>query len=50
MNRDFIESFAAGGDILRRAVQGLSRDDLLAPARTRSVVDSGTGRPYGRQR
>ncbi len=30
MNRDFIESFAAGGDILRRAVQGLSRDDLLA--------------------
>ena len=30
MNRDFIESFAAGGDILRRAVQGLSRDDLIA--------------------
>ncbi len=30
MNRDVIESFAAGGDILRRAVQGLSRDDLIA--------------------
>jgi uncharacterized damage-inducible protein DinB len=30
MNRDLIESFAAGGEILRRAVQGLSRDDLLA--------------------
>jgi hypothetical protein len=30
MNRDLIESFAAGGDILRRAVHGLSRDDLLA--------------------
>jgi DinB superfamily len=30
MNRDVIESFAAGGDILRQAVQGLSRDDLIA--------------------
>jgi uncharacterized damage-inducible protein DinB len=30
MNRDLIESFAAGGDILRRAVQELSRDDLFA--------------------
>jgi uncharacterized damage-inducible protein DinB len=30
MNRDVIESFAAGGDILRRAVQGLARDDLIA--------------------
>jgi DinB superfamily len=30
MNRDLIESFAAGGDMLRRAVHGLSRDDLVA--------------------
>ena len=30
MNRDEIESFAAGGDILRRAVQGLTREDLIA--------------------
>ena len=30
MNRDVIELFAAGGDSLRRAVQGLARDDLIA--------------------
>jgi hypothetical protein len=30
MNRDLIESYAAGGETLRRAVQGLSRDELLA--------------------
>ncbi len=30
MNRDMIESFAAGGETLRRAVDGLARDDLLA--------------------
>jgi len=30
MNRDLIESYAAGGETLRRAVQGLSRDDFLA--------------------
>ena len=30
MNRDIIESFAAGGETLRRAVDGLTRDDLLA--------------------
>ena len=30
MNRDIIESFAAGGEMLRRAVDGLTRDDLLA--------------------
>lgn len=30
MNRELIEAFAAGGEVLRRAVQGLSRDDLLA--------------------
>ncbi len=30
MNRDLIESFAAGGGILRRAVDGLSHDDLIA--------------------
>lgn len=30
MNRDAIESFAGGGDSLRRAVQGLTRDDLIA--------------------
>jgi uncharacterized damage-inducible protein DinB len=30
MNRDMIESFAAGGPTLRQAVQGLSREDLLA--------------------
>ena len=30
MNRDIIESFAAGGEILRRAVQDLTRDDLIA--------------------
>jgi uncharacterized damage-inducible protein DinB len=30
MNRDSIESFAVGGEILRQAVHGLSRDDLLA--------------------
>src|SRR4051794_24528243 len=30
MNRDLIETFAAGGGTLRRAVEGLSRDDLLA--------------------
>jgi DinB superfamily len=30
MNRDLIESYAAGGEILRQAAQGLSRDDLIA--------------------
>jgi hypothetical protein len=30
MNRDAIEIFASGGATLRQAVQGLSRDDLLA--------------------
>jgi hypothetical protein len=30
MNRDLIESFAAGGEILRQAVRGLAREDLLA--------------------
>ena len=30
MNRALIESFAAGGETLRQAVQGLSREDLLA--------------------
>ncbi len=30
MNRDLIEAYAAGGATLRRAVQGLARDDLLA--------------------
>jgi hypothetical protein len=30
MNRDLIETYAAGGETLRRAVQGLSRDELLA--------------------
>jgi hypothetical protein len=30
MNRDLIEVYAAGGDALNRAVQGLSREDLLA--------------------
>jgi DinB superfamily len=30
MNREVIESYAAGGNTLRRAVQGLSRDELLA--------------------
>ena len=30
MNRDLIESYAAGGDALRAAVQGLSPEDLLA--------------------
>src|SRR5271166_2782531 len=30
MNRDLITSFAAGGDILRRAVEGLSPADLRA--------------------
>jgi hypothetical protein len=30
MNRDLIESFAAGGEALRRAVQGLSAHDLFA--------------------
>jgi uncharacterized damage-inducible protein DinB len=30
MNRDVIESYAAGGETLREAVQGLSREDLLA--------------------
>jgi uncharacterized damage-inducible protein DinB len=30
MNRDLIESYAAGGQTLRQSVQGLSREDLLA--------------------
>ena len=30
MNRELIESYAAGGETLRRAVQGLEREDLLA--------------------
>jgi uncharacterized damage-inducible protein DinB len=30
MNRDLIESYAAGGKALRQALQGLSRDELLA--------------------
>ena len=30
MNRDIIESFAAGAETLRRAVDGLTQDDLLA--------------------
>lgn len=30
MNRNLIEPYAAGGEKLRRAVQGLSREDLLA--------------------
>jgi hypothetical protein len=30
MNRALIKSFAAGGEVLRQAVQGLSREDLLA--------------------
>jgi hypothetical protein len=30
MNHDIIESFAAGGETLRRAVDGLAPDDLLA--------------------
>jgi len=30
MNRDLIESYAAGGETLRRAVQGLSREDVIA--------------------
>src|SRR5262249_6664027 len=30
MNRDLIETYAAGGAPLRQAVQGLSREDLLA--------------------
>ena len=30
MNRALIESFAAGGETLRQALQGLSREDLLA--------------------
>ncbi len=30
VNRDLIETFAAGGERLRRAVAGLSREDLLA--------------------
>jgi uncharacterized damage-inducible protein DinB len=30
MNRDLIESYAAGGETLRRSVQGLTRDELLA--------------------
>jgi uncharacterized damage-inducible protein DinB len=30
MNHALIESFAAGGETLRQAVQGLSREDLLA--------------------
>jgi uncharacterized damage-inducible protein DinB len=30
MNRDLIESFAAGGGMLRQAVEGLSHDDLIA--------------------
>jgi uncharacterized damage-inducible protein DinB len=30
MNRDLIESYAAGGQTLRQFVQGLSREDLLA--------------------
>jgi uncharacterized damage-inducible protein DinB len=30
MNRDLIETYAAGGQKLRRAVEGLSRENLLA--------------------
>jgi uncharacterized damage-inducible protein DinB len=30
MNRDLIESYSADGETLRQAVQGLSREDLLA--------------------
>jgi uncharacterized damage-inducible protein DinB len=30
MNRDLIDVYAAGGEKLRRAVHGLSRDDLVA--------------------
>jgi uncharacterized damage-inducible protein DinB len=30
MNRDLIESFAAGGEVLKQAVQGLTSEDLLA--------------------
>jgi uncharacterized damage-inducible protein DinB len=30
MNRNLIETYAAGGQKLRHAVAGLSRDDLLA--------------------
>ena len=30
MNRDLIESYAAGGETLRRAVQDLTHDDLIA--------------------
>src|SRR5271168_1460639 len=30
MKRELIESFAAGGEALRQAVQGLSREELLA--------------------
>jgi hypothetical protein len=30
MNRELIESYAGGGETLRRAVQGLARDDLIA--------------------
>jgi DinB superfamily len=30
MKRDLIESYAVGGETLRRAVQGLSREDLIA--------------------
>jgi hypothetical protein len=30
MNRDLIESFASGGESLKRAVEGLSPEDLLA--------------------
>ena len=30
MNRNLIEVYAAGGEKLRRATQGLTREDLLA--------------------
>jgi uncharacterized damage-inducible protein DinB len=30
MNRNLIEAYAAGGQVLRHAVEGLSRDNLLA--------------------
>ena len=50
MNRNLIETYAAGGQKLRHAVAGLSREDSDSLGRDPAMVNSRAGHPSRRQR
>ncbi len=50
MDRNLIETYAAGGQKLRHAVAGLSREDLIARPGPGDMVNPGARHPSRRQR